>query len=832
MRNGAPFQETGQPGVHPSSRVARAAFFSFAALALAASLLCAGPPPARALTDLDYDYLLNRSKDFAQAEELLRDSWARLKDRSSPERFATLVSAQRQWLSKERDQEAKKYFDQGQPLEEAYARVSRERAAWLDAIESSKEKAAFQEDSGRAAAISCLSGDCRNGQGVAEYADGSRYEGKFVDGRRSGHGTLDLKNGTRYTGGFSDDAMTGIFKIDYPNGNSYVGDLKNGKLDGHGIYAWADGKQYGGAFHDNAASGQGTMIYPDGSQYEGEFRQWGINGEGTKTDASGHAVHGVWEGGVLVQETPAPVAKAEPETASGNQTAPAPTEKTPPTGQAAPTAQSAPDERVASVAPSDANPKWGYIDKTGKVVIEPRFTDVSLFSGGVARVKTDKGYGLIDKTGRMVVKPEYQALEIGDDVFIPAQNNYRWGVLRTDGSTIVEPIYKEPVVYSEGLAWVPDPDSTEQLSLYRILDANGRPITTVRLHYPQPFHDGLAAFRDVKGWGYVDGTGKIVIEPRFAKAEAFHEGLAEVSLSRGKKGYVDKTGAMVIEPIYDATSPFENGVAQVRSGDETMLIDKNGKRLTDRAFSRIDAFKNGLATFRDSGGLYGVIDAKGRTIIEPKFAVMSDFIGGLAGVEFGDGGYGFVDASGKTILSLDGKLPGAFHDHIASVMENGEWGFIDENGNWLVKPVYKAPPYYSEGLWVVEVNGRWGFLDAKAKMIINPIYTRAGWFTEGLAPVEMNVEPGSKGRCGPASGTFAVGDTASFQTPCLSGMKDDAITIQGVVEIVCGAHLLVRARLNGNCWNMKEGNAPERVIWKNADDCALAVKGGSPNAAP
>jgi len=44
--------------------------------------------------------------------------------------------------------------------------------------------------------------------------------------------------------------------------------------------------------------------------------------------------------------------------------------------------------------------KWGYIDKTGKIVFEPQFDNAGYFSEGLAGVRIGKKYGYIDKTGK------------------------------------------------------------------------------------------------------------------------------------------------------------------------------------------------------------------------------------------------------------------------------------------------------------------------------------------------------------------------------------------------------------------------------------------------
>jgi len=46
--------------------------------------------------------------------------------------------------------------------------------------------------------------------------------------------------------------------------------------------------------------------------------------------------------------------------------------------------------------------RFGYINKTGNVVVAPTFDSASDFQNGVAAVKTGTTYEVIDKTGRVI----------------------------------------------------------------------------------------------------------------------------------------------------------------------------------------------------------------------------------------------------------------------------------------------------------------------------------------------------------------------------------------------------------------------------------------------
>ncbi|MCK9413213.1 MAG: WG repeat-containing protein [Prolixibacteraceae bacterium] len=80
-------------------------------------------------------------------------------------------------------------------------------------------------------------------------------------------------------------------------------------------------------------------------------------------------------------------------------------------------------------------------------------------------------------------------------------------------------------------------------------------------------------------YGYKDGGGKIVVEPRYDLAYPFTEGLAAVRLA-GKYGYLNENGKEVVSPKYDFTWHFIGGFAVVKLADRFGFIDKAGKEVT------------------------------------------------------------------------------------------------------------------------------------------------------------------------------------------------------------------------------------------------------------
>jgi len=62
--------------------------------------------------------------------------------------------------------------------------------------------------------------------------------------------------------------------------------------------------------------------------------------------------------------------------------------------------------------------------------------------------------------------------------------------------------------------------------------------------------------------GYINPSGKVVIQPQFVDAGRFEDGLAPV-LAGSAWGYVDRNGKLEIAPQFDIADPFSDGRALV-----------------------------------------------------------------------------------------------------------------------------------------------------------------------------------------------------------------------------------------------------------------------------
>jgi hypothetical protein len=290
-----------------------------------------------------------------------------------------------------------------------------------------------------------------------------------------------------------------------------------------------------------------------------------------------------------------------------------------------------------------------------------------------------------------------------------------------------------------------------------------------------PFSEGLAVVakrvpNTYGRWGYIDETGKLVIEAKFNNAKPFSEGLAAVIIEEGtggkKVGYIDRSGRLVIQPQFPLTGgvsdfPFSEGLAAVPHDHRNWgYIDRTGKFVIEAKFG--DAFP-----FSEGRGLVGVaepeysidykwgfVDKLGQLVVPMRYDSAEKFSEGLAAVLVGKK-VGFIDLEGKTVIEpqfdADGGCPGAmgrvgssrFVDGVAPVQVERKWGFIDRAGKWVIKPAYDCAEPFSEGLAVVGIREGmgwlFGYIDKTGAAVIKPQFAYARRFENNLAMIGVGM---------------------------------------------------------------------------------------------
>lgn len=259
---------------------------------------------------------------------------------------------------------------------------------------------------------------------------------------------------------------------------------------------------------------------------------------------------------------------------------------------------------------------WGYRDKNGAWAIPPRFRGYATeFSEGLAMAEHDEWAGYIDRSGAWVLPPRFAGAR-----------QFRGGLARVvaDGPCIT----------------AGDP---ENLNPCARMDM---PILLMHRYGQRG-----ARLRFCK-WQFIDRSGQPAVPGDYYEARDFREGLAAVATGLSLWGYIDRQGRMTIPARFSVAHSFSDGLALVEEADRAGFIDPSGQfRIDVPRIGDAEPFSHGRAAIGNEKDGFIYIDTKGGQAIQERFAIASPFFHGLAHVKRMDGSFAHIDPDGRVVFS-------------------------------------------------------------------------------------------------------------------------------------------------------------------------------------
>jgi hypothetical protein len=338
--------------------------------------------------------------------------------------------------------------------------------------------------------------------------------------------------------------------------------------------------------------------------------------------------------------------------------------------------QRAPD--VPPLYPIRLNTKYGYIDRSGKIVVSPQFDYAWDFHDGMGRVSG----GFVDEQGKFIPSQ-----------FIPVGNF-------SEGLAQIEVFAGTKTGYIDKAGKLAIP------ATWVLGSAAGFNLPYWRWDETEQFSEGLAVVQGADWkFGYIDKTGKTVIPPQFLYARPFSEGLAAVANDQSQFGYIDPRGKVVIRFVYQNVYPgnFSEGLARIRATGEITYVDHQAVPqviLESNLYFAGRDFHDGMTQIAQDNSVAGFLDSRGHLVAAAHYRHATDFSEGFAAVVLEDDTAGYIDASGKIAIPLPkGSFGCQFRGGLARVFEYETampekttkagrryvMAYIDKSGNSVLK---------------------------------------------------------------------------------------------------------------------------------------------------
>lgn len=255
------------------------------------------------------------------------------------------------------------------------------------------------------------------------------------------------------------------------------------------------------------------------------------------------------------------------------------------------------------------NQKYGLVNSNGIEVVPPKYDYLNGFNSDMARFQINNKWGYINKSGKEVIPPIYdEAEDFNSELAVVKQNGLAGGINKQNKVVIPFKQENSSITFNGNLINVRN--FVNDYEHCTIFDKSGKELLSLKGNYTKigDFSEGIAAvykeeekyFINLKGnklfnftsrdyalfkdsliaiqyrgfWGFMDKTGKFIIEPQYELASSFSEGLAKVLLEDQRVGFIDKKGNLVftINDSFALVSDIKNGYAIIFGGREGPFI--------------------------------------------------------------------------------------------------------------------------------------------------------------------------------------------------------------------------------------------------------------------
>lgn len=345
--------------------------------------------------------------------------------------------------------------------------------------------------------------------------------------------------------------------------------------------------------------------------------------------------------------------------------------------------------------------KFGLINLTGKVILEPQYEEIIAVEGikNSLKIQKDGKFGIASAEGKIIIEPQYADItNLGKDDksgYIVKSDDGKFGIVDYSAKQVLEAKYDEIKKISGNDLYV-----VKQNDTLKVVGKDGNDIITQGFNDIKQIlsnqEDGVIYIKDNK-YGVMKSSGEVTINAEYEELKEAQKGIL-IAKKDGKYGAIDLEKNEKIPFKYNTLT--YNEVANLYIAEDENynadIINSNYEVKLTGILSKIDTEK-GYMSLR-IGEEYKYYNFK----FEEK--QLSDiFTSNTLFLSKKDGKYGFVDKEGKVIV--DYIYDDATEQNscgYAAIKKDGKWGSIDSKGNIVQEPTYNLDNYF-----IVDFIGRW-----------------------------------------------------------------------------------------------------------------------------
>lgn len=354
-------------------------------------------------------------------------------------------------------------------------------------------------------------------------------------------------------------------------------------------------------------------------------------------------------------------------------------------------------EFYTDYSPLEDSCVYGFIDKTGKMIVPVEFDYATNFRKGYAIVSKKSKYGLLYKDGSILIPLQYDEIGYPSESLIMVKKNGKKGFIDMAGNIVIPLEYDICGTFSNGLAIV----KKEGKSGY--IDKNNKLIINIDF-------DDIYKMTSFNRSGYalvtkddkpiiINREGDIVYHIDNYLNLTFDD--TELIIDRGE-GFVE-----IVDTTWQTTAHIKGNGIQFVINENAFVISQQKKRPRRRKL--LNGKKIIYPVVK-----YGIKDRNGNLMAPIKYDEIWFFADGLA-VAKNKKRYGYLNEDGIKVIPLKYRYADSFSENVARVFKWGKCGYIDKYGQTVIPFEFEAARSFHEGFAAVKKNGKWGFININGK---------------------------------------------------------------------------------------------------------------------
>lgn len=249
---------------------------------------------------------------------------------------------------------------------------------------------------------------------------------------------------------------------------------------------------------------------------------------------------------------------------------------------------------------------WGVLDDAGETVIEHQYRYIGPHgANGMALYATDTDSRIVQTSKNLVeaILPN-SVVQAGafSDGLIPIKTDEVWSYYQVSSQAFSSGTYDFACNFTDGVAAVCDEGK------WMLIDTSENPITDtvfddIKVQSSGDFCYNNVVVAAVNGeYGFYDTAGKKLCDFSCSDADLYYGEPVAFCDDTGKWGFVDISGSVVLEPRFAEAKSFSGGLAAVSDGTVWGYINADGDVVIDYQFAYADYFtKNGVTLVSQLG---------------------------------------------------------------------------------------------------------------------------------------------------------------------------------------------------------------------------------------